>query len=101
MCSPVGIRKVLAIAAIKKWKVTKSDVKAAFLKSGPAQRDVYVRPPRESKDKIHYWLFLVETNGLVNFNTKFQEQSHDIILNLGLQHLDVDPKQFYLGKIRN
>lgn len=54
MCIPVGICIVLSIASINKWTITKSDDKAVFLKTGPAQIDVYVRPPRESKDKMHY-----------------------------------------------
>lgn len=39
---------VESIAALNAWKVYKADVKAVFLKTGKADRDVYIRPPRES-----------------------------------------------------
>lgn len=73
-------------------------MKAAFLKTGPAQKDLYFRSPRESKKKIHYLFLLEATYGLVNATTNFQKQSDDIIINLGLQHLGVVPQLFYLIK---
>lgn len=53
MCSPSGIRFVLAIAALCKWITTKADAKSAFPKTGKAERDVFVIPLRESMDKWH------------------------------------------------
>lgn len=48
------------------------DVKAAFLRSGEAKRDVYVRPPCESKMRSsHLWLLTVAAYGLVNANAKW------------------------------
>lgn len=46
MCSPAGVRIVLSIAYLKNWVVTKADVKAAFLQTGEALRDVFTIPPR-------------------------------------------------------
>lgn len=50
MCSPVGMRILLSTATKQKWRLTKLDVKTAFLQTGQAERDVYVIPPRESDD---------------------------------------------------
>lgn len=34
------------------WTIFKADVKAAFLQTGEAQRDVYVLPPKENQMKF-------------------------------------------------
>lgn len=96
MCSPIGIRVILTTAAIRKWIITRADVKAAFLKTGTAERDVYVRPPRESRDRRHYWLLLAAAYGLVNANAKFQSQSNDLIRSIGLSHISLVPQLFHL-----
>ena len=59
MCAPVGIRVVATVATIRHWRITKADVKTAFHKTGKADCDVFVVPPRECKDKRHYWLLQV------------------------------------------
>lgn len=46
---------------------------AAFLRTGPAQYNVYFRPPRERKDKNQYWLLLTAAYGFVNANAEFQK----------------------------
>lgn len=98
MCSPVGIRVVLTIAAIRRWNFVKADVKAACLQTGEAKRDVYVCPPREICDRHHYWLLLATTYGLVNTNANFQYQWDELFLDLGLRHLAAIPQLFYSVK---
>lgn len=51
MCSPVGIRIVLAIAATRQWPLIKADVRPAFVGTGKDERHFYVRPPCESREK--------------------------------------------------
>ena len=61
-------------------------MKAAFLQTGEAKRDVYVRPPKESSMKsTHLWLILMAAYGLVKANAKWQNQSDNLMLDLGLQ----------------
>lgn len=48
VCSPLGFRVVMTCATMMRWSIHKADVKSAFLQTGPAKRDVYVCPPRES-----------------------------------------------------
>lgn len=38
-----GIRTKLSIAALKRWKLVLGDVRAAFLKTGDAERYIYVK----------------------------------------------------------
>lgn len=51
ICPPARTRMVLSMAIRHLWKLTKLDVKSTFLQTGPAQRDAYVAPPCESKDR--------------------------------------------------
>lgn len=44
-CSPTGIRIVESTASLYGWKVTDADFKAAFIQTGDAMGDVYVKPP--------------------------------------------------------
>lgn len=84
MCSPVGVRALLSTAALRKWRRTKLDVKTAFLQTARASRDVYVVPPRESRDRGKFlWLLLTAAYGLVNENTKFQVQYDKVLLDFG------------------
>ena len=98
MCAPVGIRVVATVATIRHWRITKADVKTAFHKTGKADCDVFVVPPRECKDKRHYWLLQVATYGLVNSNAKFRDQSDKLIMDIGFSHLSYIPQLFYLKK---
>lgn len=98
MCSPSGVRVVLCIASIKGWRITKADVKAAFLQTGQALRDVYVIPPRECTSKDVYWLLLTAAYGLVNANAKWQSQSDQLFFDLGLEQCPVLPQLFYIIK---
>lgn len=95
-CPPTGIRLLLSIAAIMKWPLSKIDFTSAFLQTGEAQRDVYVIPPRESKDKSMCWLLLTAAYGLVNAGAKWQDQCDKFFRGLGLKQLTYVPQVFYL-----
>jgi hypothetical protein len=43
-----ALRIFLSIAASKNWKVKTTDIKSAFLQGKQLERDVYIRPPKES-----------------------------------------------------
>lgn len=99
MCAPVGIRIILMVATLNKWKITRADVKSAFLQTGTPSRDVYVIPPRESKRKNFAWLLLAAAYGLVNANAKWQDQSDKVLLKHGLIQCKEIPQLFY--QLRN
>lgn len=52
---------------------------------------MYVRTPRSSKDRHHFWLLLAAVYGLVNFNTKFKTQVDDPVSHLGLSAVTFVP----------
>ena len=99
ICSPTGVRIVLTFAALFGWKVRRDDALTAFLQTGEAQRAVYVVPPKECRDRRFLWLLLAAVYGLVNSNAKWQVQSDEAILQIGLVQSKFIPQLFY--KIEN
>ena len=97
-CPPIGFRTLLSICTIMQWFVSKVDIKGAFLQSGPAERDVYVVPPRECARRGFYWLLLVASYGLVNANAKWQNHSDDTLFKLGLRPTVLIPQLFFQKK---
>lgn len=77
MSPPFVIRILMTTAAQKGWTLYKADAEATFLKTGNANQDVYVIPPRESADRTVYWLLLTAAYGLVNANAKWQHKSDE------------------------
>ena len=95
-CPPSGLRIVESVASLHGWKVHKADVKSAFLQTGAAMRDVFVKPPRESGMRsTHMWLLLTAAYGLVNSNAKWQVQSDQSFFELGLTQCQKIPQLFY------
>ena len=95
-CPPTGLRILESIASLFSWKIHRADVKAAFLQTGEAQRNVYVRPPKESQMKsTHLWLLLTAAYGLVNANAKWQNQSDNVMLDIRLQQSSHVPQLFF------
>lgn len=64
------MKLILSLAVIKRWNLAKIDFKSAFLQSGQAVRDVYVVPPKGSKERFVYWLLLTAAYGLVTASAK-------------------------------
>lgn len=75
--------------------VSKVDFKSAFLQTGPAARDVYVRPPRSEPDRYTIWRLTAADYGLVNAYAKCQCQSDQLLLSCGLKQLLIVPQLFY------
>ena len=70
------MRLLISIASLYAWRLSKIDVKSAFLQTGKAERDVYVIPPVESGDRGKCaWLLETASYGLVNANAKWQVHS--------------------------
>ncbi len=95
MCPPTGIRIVESTASLYGWVVVRGDSKSAFLQL-MANRDVYVKPPRESSMRnTHLWLLLITAYGLVNSNAKWQNESDNVLLKMGLTQSINVPQLFY------
>ena len=97
-CPPLGVRILLSICTLFHWFPSKVDIKAAFLQSVPATRDVYVKRPRECSDRQLRWRLLVATYGLVHANAKWQLHSDTALLDLGLHAVVLIPQLFYMKR---
>ena len=95
-CPPTGLQILESITSLLHWTIHRADVKAALLQIGEAQRNVYVRPPKESQMKsTHVWILLTAAYGLVNENAKWQNQSDNVMLDIGLQQSSYVPQLFF------
>lgn len=74
-------------AVVRKWCIIKIEIdfKSAFLKSVPAQRDVYFNSPVEPSYHNDLWPLLAAANGLFCPNAKFQVSSVSALLSLRLK----------------
>lgn len=97
MCPLIGVRILLSTCALRRWFVTKVDIKGAFLQSGEESRDVYYKAPRKRSTKSFYWLLLVALYGLVNANAKWQLSSDSTLLSLGIAQCPFVSKLFHLN----
>ena len=86
----------MSICVIHHCFLSNIDVKSAFLQSGKAERDAYVKPPRECTEKRFIWLLDVATYGIDNANAKWQPHSDETLLDVGPHALGYIPQLFYL-----
>lgn len=63
-----------------------------FHQSGPADRKMFVRPPKESKLPNELWLLLLAGYGFIIANSKWQFKSNNSLTELGLQHVSEIPQ---------
>lgn len=68
----------------------------SLLTTGCDERDVYVIPLRESGNSRYYWLLLTDAYGVFDANVTWQDQSHCLLLDLGLSQLDVVRQFIYV-----
>ncbi len=95
-CSPLAFRIFLSVCSLKKMFISKVDFKSAFLQTGLAERDVYVRPTKCDKSKFTLWRLNVAAYGLVNSNPKWQNQSDALLSDCGLRQLAYIPQLFFM-----
>ena len=98
-----AMRTVLAIASSTKWVVKTTDIKSAFLQGKELDRDVYIRPPRESYTPSNMiWKLKHGLYGLKEWARQFFI-SFEELLKLGFRQCTLDPAIFYVhkdGKLR-
>lgn len=95
MCQPFCVRIVLSIVYLFKWNLNKADLKSAFLQTEEIQREVFVISPRESTDRLDYWLLLTAAYGFVDANVKWKDHSDILITSIGLRQVIFVPQRFF------
>ena len=59
-------RLVLSISAEYKWTIAQMDIKTAYLQAQGFNRQIFVRPPKEVKDRSGLWKLCAPAYGLVD-----------------------------------
>ena len=99
-----AMRTVLAIASSTKWVVKTTDIKSAFLQGKELDRDVYIRPPRESQIPSNMiWKLKHGLYGLKDGARQFFISVKEELLKLGFRQCTLDPAILYVhkdGKLR-
>ena len=91
------LKTFLAVAASKKWKVSTTDIKSAFLQGKQLERDVYLKPPPEANvcdGKI--WKLKHCLYGLNDAARQFYNSVKEELIKLGCVQSKLDPALFFL-----
>ena len=83
------IRILLAAVTFLGMRLAMADIKGAYLQSGPIQREIYVRPPREWTDaRGKVWKLTKLPYGIVEAGRQWAKTIEDWMLNrVGLQRI--------------
>ena len=93
------MRLFISIAALENWAVKTTDIKSAFLQGKELERDIYIRPPKESQTpqgliwKLKHGLY-----GLKDGARQFYESVREELMKLGFTQCRLDPALFYVHK---
>ena len=94
-----AMRIFLTIAACQKWCIKTTDIKSAFLQGKELERDIYLRPPKESEtQRGKIWKLQHCLYGLKDGARQFFMSVREELLKLGCIQYDLDPAMFYLKK---
>ena len=97
-----SVKIFLAISASMKWTVKTTDIKSAFLQGKQLNRDVYLKPPKESGApegiiwKLKHCLY-----GLKDGARQFYLSVKEELLKLGCKQCSLDPAVFILRSEQN
>ena len=94
----VNVKVFYVIAASKAWTVRTADVKAAFLQGADLERDVYVRPPKERREKGIVWKLIKRAYGLVDASRGFYLELDKVVTELGCKASVFDPALYMYYK---
>jgi len=95
-----GAMKVfLGIASSKEWVVKTTDIKSAFLQGKTLDRDIYLKPPKESRTSENViWKLKHCLYGLKDGARQFYLSVKEELLKLGFKQCDLDPAVFSVRK---
>lgn len=95
------MRLFLSIPALEQWTVKTTDIKSAFLRGKILDRDVYIKPPKESKtSKAIIWKHKHGLYGLKDGARQFYESVKYEILKLSFSQCKLDSALFYIQENR-
>ena len=97
-----AMRLFISLAALENWILKTTDIKSAFLQGKAFERDIYVKPPKESKTPQNMiWKLKHGLYGLKDGARQFYDSVKEELLTLGFTQCKLDPALFYLLKDNN
>ena len=91
------MRLFLSVAALAKWTVKPTDIKSAFLQGKELDRNIYIKPPTESKAPQRIiWKLRHSLYGLKDGARQFYESVKEELLKLGFTECKLDPAVLYI-----
>ena len=93
-CCKENFRILLAIIAVKHWKVYTLDVKSAFLQCNAINRGVFIKPPREATTE-NIWKLLITVYGLCDAPRAWYLTMKQFLENLQVIKSRYDDAVFY------
>ena len=94
-CLRESIRIVLFIIASYKWVLHSIDYKTAFLQGNEIDREVYLRPPSEFRNRNRIWRLRKTVYGLADAPRVWFLRLREEILKLGAKETSLDSGVFY------
>ena len=82
-CTRESLRMIFAVAASMKWTINTMDISSAFLQGNKMDREVFVKPPKESNSKGKLWKLKRCLYGLVDAPREWYQRVVKEMLLLG------------------
>lgn len=96
-----SLRIVLALAAANGWKIETSDIKSAFLQGNQLEREVFVKPPRETGLTNKLWRLNKCLYGLRDASKQWYCKVRNILEKNGFKKSRYDSGLFYITDDHN
>ena len=94
-----AMRLLISIAVLKNWSLKTTDIKSAFLQGKELEREIYIKPPKESKTPQHLiWKLKHGLYGLKDGARQFYESVKEELMKLGFTQCKLNPAAFYVQK---
>ena len=90
-----SLRLILTLATLFGWVIQAVDVASAFLQGNKLDREVFVKPPRESNEIGKLWKLLKCLYGLKDASRQWYLKIENRLLSLGFKKSRYDPGFFY------
>ena len=82
-CTRESLRMIFAVAASMKWRIHSMDISSAFLQGNKMDREVYVKPPKESNSSGKLWKLKRCLYGLVDAPREWYQRVAKEMIRLG------------------
>ena len=92
---PEQFRLLCSISAEKGWAICEMDVKSAYLQADGYEREVYILPPTEDKNRSNAWLLKRPAYGLVDSGRLWYLTSDKALISLGLTRCSNEHSTYY------